>query len=215
MNDTEKAAAIIKVTNRINSGESPPPEFPRVNAYICEACGCVRHTVDAAAGTTPMVIPCIASDATVIELVDGAKASRCNGHMKSAWYSVMPGDVDLKDIEYEWRSPSLETYKQMKKANSPVADHVAKGGLILHKRTNKDSPMLTHGDFHVRPDGTRLTEDEEASMLSGLEKLRAFIRIELTLAKREFNEKQKVKRSARAESRKKRKLANAARRRNR
>jgi len=215
MTKDEKTEKIIRVSTRITAGINPPESFPRVNAYICEKCGKVTYSVDVAEGTTPMRIPCIASDSKVIQLVGGGKASACSGHMMSAWYSVFPEDVDLKEVAYEWRSPSLEVYKQMKKSNSPVADHVAKGGLVLHKRTNKNAPMMTHGGYYVRTDGSRLTEDEESSLLTGLEKLRGFIKMELGFVKQEVHAKNIVKLNHRKETREKKKTAKASRRRNR
>ncbi len=178
---------------RMKGGVAPPPEAPRINAYCCNVCGHHELVVDTAEGTTPMTLPCMsASDSKIIGL-DGSKAHQCSGSMISSWYSLLPGDVKLEDVHLEWRSPSLGFYKSLLKKNKQLADHVAKGGLTLHKRTDPNRPLWAHGDFYVHPDGTRLTEDESLAMLSGIEKLRGFVRMEIQLLRRKVQQEAKAR----------------------
>ena len=217
--DKDKLEEVTKITDRIQSGQSPPDDFPRVNAYVCDKCGYVVHTVDVADGNTPLAIPCLSADATNIIGMDGKKTHHCSGAMSSAWYSVMPGDVDLKDISYEWKSPSIAFYQKLRKNKPSLADHAAKGGLLLHKRVDRDGPVITHGKFYVKPDGTRLSEREEEGRVSALEKLKAFIKQELSSARKkskakaDLDKSKKSKDKARAKAARKR--AKQSRKRNR
>jgi len=211
--EKEKVAAIETIVANSAREDAMPDDAPRVNAYVCDKCGTVAYCVDVSEGTTPMVIPCLSSDGSKIVLLGGGKAHSCSGNMKSAWYSVRPGDVDLVSIPYEWRAATIEKYKQFKKTRPALADHIMNGGLMLHKRTNSNGPILTHGGFYIRPDGSRLTEDEEDSMMSGIERLKVFLKLELTMMKREAKERDNHRAAKVKKRREANKRARSARRR--
>ena len=124
-----------------------------VNAYICQKCGHIVFTVDVAEGTTPMAIPCThrpTQEESNIIGMDGKPALpevRCKGHMVSSFYAVKPTDYDMSEVEFEWRSPSLELFQKFRKAKSVLLDHVLGGGLVLHVRDDKSPIRLHSGEF--------------------------------------------------------------------
>jgi hypothetical protein len=178
-----------KIAAAIRNAKEPPPEFPRVNTYVCKRCDHVTHTVDVAEGTTTMILPCMAHTQSRIVLVTGEKATHCNGEMLSTFYAVDPDNFDLGDVEFEWRYSTLPEYQGYKAKGLAIANHVADGGLVLHKRSNRNAPMFTHGGFYVREDGTRLTDGEVANTRTGLQTLKEVVRLDMEKAKRKRHQK--------------------------
>jgi hypothetical protein len=192
-----------KIAAALHNAKEPPPEFPRVNTYHCKKCGHTMNTVDVAEGTTTMVLPCMAHTQSSIQLVTGEKATVCSGEMLSTFYSVDHDTFDLDDIEFEWRYATLPEYESYKAKGMALANHVADGGLVLHKRTNKDAPMFTHGGFFVRPDGTRLSDGEAQALQTGLQVLKETVRLDIAKMKRKAHAKEQKRQKARAKRKKK------------
>jgi len=158
----------IKTRNALDRmSEKPelPADAPRVNAYVCNKCLHLIFTVDEALGTTPAFLPCF-SDPTVerssILGMDGEPimhTTKCDGKMVSTFYTVIPGDYDLEtDVLFAWRLPTVKHFRELRRKNLELGDHVAKGGLILAKR-NVGDPVVNHGDMIMQPDGTPVSPE--------------------------------------------------------
>ena len=182
------------IVNVITNATTPPPEFPKVNIYACAKCGHITYTVDVADGVASMMLPCMSNSETRITLPDGSKPQLCDGQMVSTFYDVLWEDFDLSQIKYEWRYATLPEYKRYKSRGDELANHVADGGLILHPRKNENAPMWTHGGFFVRPDGSRLSDQEAAVLKTGLQTLKEVIRLDMakTMKKNKHREHQKM-----------------------
>lgn len=191
MNDETRQISDVeeKVAEAIKEHRDPPPDFPRVNSYVCKTCGHVSHTVDVAEGTTTMILPCMARTESRIELVTGEKATVCGGEMLSSFYCVDFDSFDFDDIAFEWRYATLPEYRDYKKKGLALANHVADGGLVLHKRTNKEAAMLTHGGKFVRPNGTFLSDSEADALQTGLQVLKEVVRLDVDKVKRKRHAK--------------------------
>ena len=191
------------VAESINNASKPSPNSPRINTYMCTSCSGKVHTVDVSEGTTPMTLPCLVNSDSGLLDSNGDKVASCSGQMMSSFYSVT--DVSLKDVDYEWRFATIPEYAEYRKKNKSVAEHVAQGGLILHKRSNKDSPVLTHGGGYVRPNGELLDDKESSTLKSGLEVLKQVLKLEVDKAKRKAHIKRMLKNKKKSKRKGKRK----------
>lgn len=195
-----------EIRTAIAEAKPQSPDSPRINTYICKECGHHTHTVDVAEGTTTMVLPCMKGVDSKIVNALGEGITSCSGQMTSTFYAAR--DIPLSDVKYEWRYATLPEYRDYKKKHMALADHVASGGLVMHKRGNKDALVLTHGNFYAKPDGTRLTEAEVESNKTGLQILKDTIRLEKSKIKRKRHDalmkQQKTKQKRRAKGKKKR-----------
>jgi hypothetical protein len=174
----ERSIVIRNLKNNVKANHQPADDDPCVNAYICQKCGHIAFTVDTAEGTTPMAIPCTHAptqqEGSVVG-VDGKpvqQREKCDGHMVSSFYLVKPIDYDMADVEFEWRSPSLELFHTLRKTRSPLLGHLLEGGLMLCKRDH-NSPVRLHSGEFVKATGEVLTDEELGNHRSQVEKLRA------------------------------------------
>lgn len=206
---TDEARAEISKALDFDGAEDPAN--PKINLYVCKECGHKTYTVDVARGTTSMVLPCMSHTEAKVLGADGQKAHACSGEMLSTFYSVDHSKVSLQDVKFEWRYATLPEYRDYRKRGQALADHVASGGLVLHRRSNPNAPVLTHGDCFVRPNGTALSKEEEASLETGLQVLKRTVRLDVAKAKKKFNVKKAKQDKDRASRRKK----NKAKRKNR
>lgn len=174
---------------------------PRVNLYVCAACGFRLHTLETAEGNVQTTLPCLSTDQSRILLTDGTKAHHCGGIMMSAFHAVEPDEYKLEEIGYEWRSCTLDQYKEFQKKHQVFADHVAKGGLVLHRRNNKNAPYITHGKFYMRPDGTRLSDQEAAVRMKDLAILVEHLRMQKQKINRKAHSRQMERNKAKAKRR--------------
>jgi hypothetical protein len=218
----ERAIVIRNLKTNVESQHQPEPDEPMVNAYICQQCGHVAFTVDTAEGTTPMSIPCTHAPTQEEGNIVGMdnqplqKQERCAGHMVSSWYCVKRGDYCMEEVEFEWRSPSINLFHKLRKQRSPLLGHVLDGGLMLCKR-DANSPVRLHSGEFMKPCGKVLTDDELAGHRSEVERLRAGMALyKAAQAARDRDKENRVKRNrdkARAARKAKKKHAKRNRRR--
>lgn len=216
-----RARFIERLADQVDEDFTHVPEQPRVNAYICQECGHIEFTVDAAEGTTPMALPCLSPpEEAESQILDstGAPAreeKRCAGVMSSAFYAIKPDDFDLSEIKYEWRSPDVELYLKWRRKKSSLANHIMRGGLVLQNRTDKSGPVLRHDGEFMFADGTLLTDEQVGSHRSSVERLRAMCALHADAQRRKEAAKKKQQEQKRAKLRAKRKAKNKSKKRRR
>lgn len=197
--DEERKAEAIHLTKRMKNPPEMKEDWPRVNAYVCSKCGRIIWTVDCVEGTTPAFIGC--------------EEEGCGGNMASSWYTVKPIDWEGEEITHEWVMPSLPIFRKMLRRNDDMADHVSRGGLVLHRGRSK-RPVLTHGGFYLRDLKGERVPDEEAE--KGLREYH-IIRAEGVLWQATREKKMRIRNAAqdrkKAKARAKRKRAKKSRKR--
>lgn len=85
------------------------------NRYRCDRCGESIVTINRDAGTTPMLIDC--------KVTEG-----CQGIMRSAWY---PPEAQIVSATWEWYRPRKSQMRRLRRADTEMADHCERGGLLL------------------------------------------------------------------------------------
>lgn len=100
------------------SGPAVPAVDPdRINGWLCKVCQRWTVTVDVDHGVTPMFLACRAAEG-------------CDGTAVSAMYQP---PEDIGEPQWEWYRP---TDKQARRMGPGMADHVARGGLAIRRRTS-------------------------------------------------------------------------------
>jgi hypothetical protein len=95
-----------------------------INEYVCQKCGGITRTVNRDDGTTPFMMKCRAHPANV-----------CDGEARSSFYRVSQNKLP----SWEWIKPAPEEFEdwlkrhRQEKNRHMLADHVARGGLLLQK----------------------------------------------------------------------------------
>lgn len=130
---------------------------PRINVYVCEKCGGHTVTVDVDEGVTPFMIGCHAKETEPHPAESGSRKFeellarigirvkeklklKCDGEAYSSMYPRGPRPPHIGEPKWEWYKPDQSEFSDLSRG---ALKHVAKGGLLLRKRTDK-APVM-HG----------------------------------------------------------------------
>ena len=130
---------------------------PRINVYVCQKCGGYTVTVDVDEGVTPFMIGCHAREFEPHPAEAGQRAFaealakegvrvkerlklRCDGMAYSSFYPRGPKPKHIGEPKWEWYKPEQGEFSELSRS---ALEHVAKGGLLLRKRTEKPAVLHT------------------------------------------------------------------------
>lgn len=128
---------------------------PRVNVYVCQKCGGHTVTVDVDEGVTPFMIGCHAKETEPHPAESGLRAFeealakkgvrvkerlklKCDGMAHSSFYPKGPRPAHIGEPKWEWYKPEQSEFSNLGRS---ALEHVAKGGLLMRKRTSK-APVM-------------------------------------------------------------------------